>query len=155
VIPLDDVFHTHQQPAWRDRSNFILMAALPEAGRYEQLWARQQSDTLFEVCCIPFFVYNLSLGDVVRTEASGERAYVVAEVVQPSGRWTFRVWLGGSTEDPAGVETELVSMGALTEWSSRNLLAVDAANAALAQRLADALADGEREGRWVYETGRV
>lgn len=151
----EDVFLTHEQPVWRDRSNFLVMAPLPEPGRYEQLWARQHSDTVFEICCIPFFVHNLSLGDLVRTEASGERAYIVSEVVEPSGRWTFRVWLGDSDEDPATVEAELVEMGAVTEWSSRNLLAVDAANDALAQQVADALAVGERTGRWIYETGRV
>jgi hypothetical protein len=25
----------------------------------EELWARQKSDTDFEVCCIPFFIYDV------------------------------------------------------------------------------------------------
>ena len=53
------------------------MAALPEAGRFEQLWARQESADLFEICCIPFFVHKLALGDVVRTDTEGENAYVI------------------------------------------------------------------------------
>ena len=128
---------------------------MPEAGRFEQLWARQESADLFEVSCIPFFVHNLALGDVVRTDTEGERAYVIREVVRPSGRWTFRVWLGESAEDRLSVEVEMLALGTLTEWSSRNLLALDAESEALAQRTADALAEGERTGRWVYETGRL
>ena len=151
----EDVFLTHREPVWRDRSNFIIMAALPETGRFEQLWARQESADLFEVCCIPFFEHNLALGDVVRTGAEGEKAYVMKDVVRPSGRWTFRVWLGESPEDRLGVEAEMFALGTLTEWFSPNLLAVDAETETLAQRLADALADGERRGRWVYETGRL
>ena len=151
----EDVFLTHREPVWRDRSNFIIMAALPGAGRFEQLWARQEGADLFELCCIPFFVHNLALGDVVRTDADDEKAHVIKGVVRPSGRWTFRVWLGDSAEDRLSVETEMLALGMLTEWSSPNLLAVDAETDALAQRLADALAEGERMGRWVYETGRL
>ncbi len=151
----DDVFLTHQQPVWRSRANFIVMAALPEHHTYEQLWARQEGDDLFELCCIPFFAHDMSLGDLVRTETREERAYLISEVVRPSGRWTFRVWLGKSREDRLTVEDEFVTVGALTEWSSENLLALDVPNESQAQALADVLAEGERTGRWLYETGRL
>ena len=49
----------------------------------------------------------------------------------------------------------MLRLGTLTEWSSPNLLALDAESEALAQHVADALAEGERTGRWVYETGRL
>jgi hypothetical protein len=35
----------------------------------EQLWARQVGDRHFELCCIPYFVYDLALGDVVEIDA--------------------------------------------------------------------------------------
>ena len=41
----------------------------------------------FEVCCIPFFLYDVSLGDVVATNPD----YVLDRVVRASGRYTFRV----------------------------------------------------------------
>lgn len=151
----DDVFLTHQQPVWRDRANFIIMAPLPEHHTYEQMWARQEADDLFELCCIPFFAHNLSLGDVVRTETRDGRSYLITEVVRPSGRWTFRVWLGKSTEDRLDVEAEFVAMGALTEWSSQHLLALDVPDEVQAQVLADVLAEGDRKRRWIYETGRA
>ena len=151
----EDVFLTHRQPVWRDRADFVVMAPLPEPRTYEQLWARQESEDLFEICCIPFFVHNLSLGDVVRTESRAGRSHLVSEVVRPSGRWTFRLWLGESHEDGGQVEAELVACGALTEWSSQHLLGIDAKDEAHAQVVADVLAHGERAGRWLYETGRV
>ena len=150
----DDVFQTHQQPAWRERANFIVMAPLPERHHYEQMWARQEADDLFELCCIPFFAHDLALGDVVRTETRGDQTRLIAEVARPSGRWTFRLWLGKSNEDRLVVEAEMINLGALTEWSSENLLAVDALDATQAQALADVLAAGEYAGRWMYETGR-
>ena len=127
---------------------------LPEPGRIEQLWARQVGDDLFQVCCIPFFARDLSLGDVVRTTAQGGRDFMVSEVVEPSGHWTFRVWLRDSTEHSVSLEAGFMSSGALTEWSSEHLLALDVPDAPGAQRLADELRAGEAAGRWIYEAGK-
>ena len=88
-------FVVHQDPAWREHANFIISAELPEKDRpkrFEQLWARQVADARFEVCCIPFFVFDLALGDMVATSPRGGRKYVVEKVVEPSGRYVFRVW---------------------------------------------------------------
>jgi hypothetical protein len=52
----------HLAPVWRERADFIL-GAIVEDGISEQLWARKVDDLQFEVCCIPFWVYNISLGD--------------------------------------------------------------------------------------------
>lgn len=76
----------HPDPVWRDRSNFVIGARLPEPGRTEQLWARQLGDRRFELCCIPFFLYDLALGDVVETDDN----YDVVRVLKPSGRYVYR-----------------------------------------------------------------
>lgn len=147
----------HTDPAWRDRSNFIIAAdvsSYSQAADREQLWARQLGDDRFEVCCIPFCLYDVALGDVVETVSAGTRKYMLNRVVEPSGRFVFRVWFGGSFHPRNEVEAELVAMGALTEWSSLNLLAVDASNASVAQAIADFLALAEGAGRLLYETGR-
>jgi Domain of unknown function (DUF4265) len=150
----EDVFHTHPHPVWRDRSDFIVAVALPEHRHFEQLWVRRISDDQFEVCCIPLFAADLSLGDVVRTEARNGREVMVAEVVQPSGGWTFRVWLGKSTEDMRSVAEEMSALGALSEPGSAHLLALDVADEASAEALAALLQAGETTGRWIYETGK-
>ncbi len=54
--------HTH--PAWQEKANFIIQAEVEHGGANqirEQLWVRQLSDTRFEVCCIPFFIFDLAL----------------------------------------------------------------------------------------------
>lgn len=154
VDALTERFSTHSEPVWKDRANFIVNAELPEPDRLEQLWTRQLSDNTFEVCCIPFFLYDVALGDVVETQPRGSRTYVLSKVVKPSGRYVFRVHfknraIGRSVAD------ELAQLGTLLEWSSPSLLAVDAADDAHAQTVANYLHQGEREDRLLYETGKL
>jgi hypothetical protein len=147
----------HVAPVWRERSNFIIAAALPGADqqkRFEQLFARQVGDDRFEVCCIPFFLYDVALGDIVETSPTCDRRFELDSVVVPSGRFVFRVWFGESFHPRGEVEEELSELGALLEWSSANLLAVDAADGAHAQLIADYLASQEHVSRLMYETGR-
>ena len=150
-------FVVHQEPVWRERSNFIVNAELPEKDRprrFEQLFVRRVGDDRFEVCCIPFFLYDIALGDIVTTGPKGDRKYVVKEVAERSGRYVFRVWFGESFHPRDEVAEQLKSFGALLEWSSRNLLAVDAVDQEHAQLVADFLAESEKAGQLYYETGR-
>jgi hypothetical protein len=155
TVTAQGTFSTHEQPVWRERSNFIINAALPEQERFEQLWCNQLTDDRFEVCCIPFFLYDVALGDVVRTAPACGRTYVFREVLEPSGRFVFRVWFGDSFHPRDDVAAELQARGALLEWSSRNLLAVDARDAALAQQIAVYLQEKEDAGQLAYETGKT
>lgn len=150
-------FVVHQDPVWRERSNFIINAELAERDRprrFEQLFAKQVGEDRFEICCIPFFVYDIALGDVVVTSPKGGRKYVVDKVVEPSGRYVFRVWFGESFHPRDEIAAELRALGSVIEWSSRNLLAVDAVDREHAQLVADFLAEREQAGHLVYETGR-
>lgn len=150
-------FVIHQDPVWRERSNFIISAELSEKDRprrFEQLFAKQVGEDRFEICCIPFFVYDIALGDVVVTSPRGDRKYVVDKVVESSGRFVFRVWFGESFHPRDEIAEELKGFGSLIEWSSRNLLAVDAVDREHAQLVADFLAEREKAGDLVYETGR-
>jgi len=139
----------HPEPVWRERADFIIGAPLPE-GRAEQLWARRVDGHLFELCCIPFFVFDVALGDLVETDAG----YEIVGVVQRSGRSVFRVWFGESFRPRQQIADQLSDLGALLEWSSVNLLAVDADGTARAKVVADFLAEREGEGQLTYETGR-
>jgi Domain of unknown function (DUF4265) len=150
----NDHFAAHDQPVWRDRANFLIQARIDAEGsprRFEQLWARQMENHRFEICCIPFFLYNVSLGDVVEKDTNTQ----LVRVVEPSGRFVFRVWFGESFHPRGKVVDELTDLAALSEWYSANLLAVDAADEDAAQLVADYLAEEERAGRLIYETGRL
>ena len=94
---MDSNVAVHQAPIWREHADFIITAAL-DKGRWEQLWARQIEPTLFEICCVPFFVYDLALADHVETAPMLEKEYVVTRVVKRSGRQVFRVWFGDTTD---------------------------------------------------------
>jgi len=142
----------HPEPVWRERSNFVIAADVPDGGdtQTEQLWARQIEEHRFEICCIPFFVFDLALGDVVETDDT----YLLHRVVERSGRYVFRVWFGESFHPRDEIAEELERLGALLEWSSVNLLAVDATDEPHAQKIADFLQERQDRGLLLYETGR-
>ncbi len=143
----------HQSPIWRDRANFVFAAHLGKKdgkNEWEQLWGQKTASQRFLVCCIPFFLQDIALGDEVETDAD----FVLQRVIQRSGQVTFRVWFGAQE---ATTRQELVreieSMKPLMEWSSENLLALSTPEAE-AQRLADYLHSREQQGLLHYETGR-
>ncbi|OGS50294.1 MAG: hypothetical protein A3K65_04340 [Euryarchaeota archaeon RBG_16_68_12] len=128
----------------------------PSRWRWEQLWARKVDADRFEVCCIPFFLFDLALGDEVETGSRDGHDLVFRRVARPSGHSTFRVWF----RDPAirgELAGEIRDLGCPTEWRSltSNLLAVDAATRDLAQELAGLLAAREKAGGVMFESGRT
>jgi hypothetical protein len=142
----------HGEPVWRDRSNFVIAAEIEGDGEVatEQLFACQTGPYRFELCCIPFFLYDVALGDVVETDED----YILRRVVDPSGRYVFRVWFGETVRPRDEIAEQLGELGALLECSSVNLLAVDARDHAHAQQIANYLATAEAEGSLMFETGR-
>lgn len=145
---------THSDPVWRERSNFVIATAIDSANTdftTEQLWARRVDDSHFELCCIPFFAYDLALGDVVETDSQ----YMVSHVSTGSGRYVFRVYFGDSAYPRDEISQGLTARGALLELSSTNLLAVDARDQVHAQTLAAFLQEQEDLGHLIYETGKT
>lgn len=141
---------THEEPMWRSESNFIIFANVD--GEREQLWARQVSESIFKICCIPFFVYNLALGDIVETDAS----YCVTKVVERSGRFIFRVLnRSGNTNYLASLVQRLEEFGALVERSSESMIAIDTENEQMAKDVSGWLSRLEQDGHIQYETGML
>lgn len=156
VFQSGDYVAVHENPVWRDKSDFIVRAYLGEnEGRneWEQLWVRRVDERRFSICCIPFFAHNLALGDEVETDSN----YVVQGVVKPSGQLTFRAWFGDSTH--LGIKDEVLRqlerMVVSFEWSSPNLLAISAKDTVQAQQVADYLYARQNAGDLMYETGRT
>lgn len=61
-------FALHREPVWRERANYIINAPIGDSAHThtEQLWVRQDmASRLYEICCIPFFLYDVALGDLV------------------------------------------------------------------------------------------
>jgi Domain of unknown function (DUF4265) len=88
---MDADIATHANPVGRDRANFIVRLDFTEhgmPGKYEQMWTRAGDRAgLFELCCIPFFPYGQSLGDVLEIDTSTGTHKIRAK----SGHRTIRV----------------------------------------------------------------
>jgi hypothetical protein len=148
----------HLNPVWREKANFIIgakctNATAEDSNSWEQLWSRKISDDTFEICCIPFFLYDISLGDEVKTDQD----YWINDVIKRSGHFTFRVWFGNSTNP--NIREEIIDrvngLGCLFEWYSNNLLAIDAPTEDLAKQISGFLYEKEQIGLLIYETGRT
>jgi hypothetical protein len=143
----------HSDPIWRDRANFVFAAhqgTKDGKNEWEQLWGQQVAPQRCVVCCIPFFVHDVALGDEVEIDTN----FVLQRVVRSSGQVTFRVWFGD--QDVAArqrVVREIEAMNRLMEWSSENFLALSVLEVD-AQQLADYLQLRENESLLQYETGR-
>lgn len=150
----------HPNPVWRDRADFIVAADISTdstGDEWEQLWAKQLNESRFELCCIPFFAYDLALGDEVECGTHRGRDYVVRQITRPSGRFTFRVWLGDTpTQDERSTVVEQIgTVASEVEWSSTNLMAVDAADKKTAESVGSMLSKYAAKGWLEFETGRT
>lgn len=120
-----------------------LWFALTDApDEWEGVLGKRQSDDTAEVVGIPVFVYDVNLGDVVRTVASADGAAVVSELVADAGNYTFRVFFedeAASGEQWKPLMIDLEKFGCWFDTFSENLIAVsvDAENS---QAVADYLA---------------
>lgn len=69
---------THTEPVGRGRANFIVRLDLVQHGMpgyCEQVWTRTEDQRLFELCCIPYFTYGQSRGDMLQvTLGTGQHA---------------------------------------------------------------------------------
>ena len=149
-------FYTHENPVWHKMPHSVVIVPLPgKDEQYEQFAAEEKGSNLYRLLCIPFFLYDLALGDVIEVDLALPFARRIIKVHSKSGRFVFRVWFENT---PAAVKkkclNDLNEMGALTERSSKLLYAVDAENFQLAQKVSDYLMEGESAGYWIYETGQ-
>jgi hypothetical protein len=109
---------THESPAAGQRSNYILRLSLATdglPGQYEQMWTRTEDEQHHELCCIPFFPYGLSLGDVL-TLTGEDGAY---RVESKSGHRTIRVAVRDETyahEQHEDLHRGLGRIGVLAEF---------------------------------------
>lgn len=122
---------THDFPVWRKKANFIVAAQIREPDisdlvKWEQIWTRQLEENVFEICCIPFLVYGLSLGDFVNTTRVEGEDYIIDEIVKKNGHITYRVWFFDISEWDIVVK-QIKKLGCLVEirWDKSKLIAVD------------------------------
>jgi hypothetical protein len=146
---------THESPAARERSNYIVRLDLADdgmPGQYEQMWTRTEDGRHHELCCIPFFTYGLSLGDVILlTGDDGGR-----QMLAKSGHRTIRVAVQDETyahEEHEGMHGALTKIGVLAEFRghAHGYCAVDIADQAQADAVLDLLAPLVEAGTLIWE----
>lgn len=153
--------HVNVPEPLASEADFLILASFELDGepRWEQLWVRQISSDLFRVQCVPFFVYGLSAGDVVRAPLEGGR-YELAEVVEKSGHLTLRVYLKDPDEDKRqDIRRSLIELveqvRGVIEFYSRILLAIDLPDADGLRVVAAYLRRVQAAGLLEYEDGDV
>lgn len=153
MVSEHDYVAIHLSPLRGELADFKIFAKISEGTskrEWEQLWVRNLGNQDYEICCIPFFVYDLAVGDVVKTDDR----LVLQETVRRSGHSTIRVWFGGVTNDTGNeFSTKLHGLGFGVEWNSKNLLAIDCVNALAFERAVALLKNLAEEQPIEYEFG--
>ncbi|MCJ1712892.1 DUF4265 domain-containing protein [Curtobacterium sp. VKM Ac-2922] len=154
VTPNPDEWAVHRSPAWGDRVDFVANAKFDGSGPgtlgCEQLLFQRAGDGRYRLCCIPFFTYGYSLGDVVTLEDHGEVGLAPGEVVERSDHWSIRV-LVTQDADVTAFRTLLRTHEAEVEMLGR-LVACSVVGEERMLDLRRELDQLEREGVLEYET---
>jgi Domain of unknown function (DUF4265) len=137
---------THTNPLRRPSPSFMLQAVLDESAAadpdLEQLWTRRVGEGRFEISCLPFFVYDLAYGDVVRS--SSDQGWRIGEVISRSGHGLVRA----AVDDPVRGEEFQRSVHAIVaelamphEWYNPRYVAVHIAQGTSPEELLARLAE--------------
>lgn len=155
-----DELKKHPQPVWGERADFALQLrietgnpTLDNPPRYEELPVQSLGDGFYRICCVPFFLYDLALGDVLKI-GDGQLQGVADE----SGHHTFRAYFGRAFMPAARsvlIDELAIMPGVVTEWYSDDLLGLSAENDAVANELSRWLETAMSRGQLQYETGRT
>jgi hypothetical protein len=106
---------------------------------------------------VPYWVYDLNLGDEVQVAESAEGAVVAEERVHESTNYTFRVVFRDADSDDdrwRQLMSDLASFDCWIDVRTPGFLAISVP-AEHAQAVADYLVERERSGQLQYETGRT
>lgn len=143
----------HTSPAWKSKADFVVGAKIDdptwaEHYPYEQLAVAERDNRRYIVCCIPFALYNICLGDYVTVDDE----FNINKVVERSDYVGFRV-ATDSIDDQDALLHSLHDFEVAVERHSDFLLALAVSNAVDGKRLAVRLQVAEDEKLIVqYET---
>ena len=156
-----DKIMAHVEPAWRAKANYAAYVQINDGNSeyessytHEQLALQKLEDGKFIVCCIPFLIYDVNLGDEISLEGVNIKKLV------DGNHYGFRLYLGDGRIDASFLDDvikSLIESGACVERSvDARLLSVDVDNERSARRLAGTLARWAEQGLIVeYETIRT
>ncbi|WP_162261046.1 MULTISPECIES: DUF4265 domain-containing protein [unclassified Nocardioides] len=126
----------------------------------ERVWAIGLGNDLYRVDNVPWFVRDLSVGDVVRAKAAGpDLNPVFVEMVERSDHVTIRLICrrqGPLEGDLARSLQPFTALGVYGEGAPQyGMLALDIAPSAPLDAIVATLRRGSEDGSWEYEEGRI
>ncbi len=137
----------HSSPVWSSCANTTVQVDLAQysmPGRSEELNARLREDGLYMICCVPFFVDGIALGDIVKWD---ERLRTV-DLCVPGGHAVLRIATVRQSDDTkyhSFIHAWLRAEGLLHEWRGYGYVAVDIPEDH-AVKIPDPLLQRERNG---------
>lgn len=142
-----------------DKNKRILFRLEQDADGYppnnwESLWAREITESQFQIDNIPFFVRGISLGDIVTAENSdGELRF--KHLVSRSGNSVIRV-IVFDIEEVTELRNELRKLGCASEQSHiEGLFAISIPSSVQIGSVDELLRSGEAQGKWEYEDASI
>ena len=136
----------------------------PESKRWEQLLARplMERDDYFRVESIPFYLKNVSCGDIVKanivenTEIQKGKIFQFEDVIYRGGHNTYRLLVRKKhPKDPRFTTDELLGKGLMVEEQYGDFFAVDVPPT-VDQYASDDYLRGQRQaGRWEMQDGYI
>jgi Domain of unknown function (DUF4265) len=134
----------------------------PESKEWEQLLARPviERDDYFRIESIPFYLKNVSRGDIVAAKApessdiQDEKGFEFGSVVDRGGHNTYRLLLRKKRpDDPEFTESELLDKGLGVETEYGDFFAIDVPPSVDQPAIDDYLVAESKSGRWEMQDG--
>jgi hypothetical protein len=121
---------------------------------WESLWAIELEPGKFQIDNIPFFVHNISFGDVVSAFIQGDKL-CFRGLLEPSAHSVIRI-IVFDTSEVESLRSSLRNMGCSSELSHiSQLFTVDIPPSVSIKSIRELLDAGERRGDWEYEDASI
>lgn len=119
---------------------------------YENLWAEESGVGLYVIQSIPFFIYDISVGDTVRVEETApNEGLSFVETVSRSTHTTIRVRLSDFNVDDEETTTlisGIVRLAGTVECLPPRVIAIDVAETSDVERIAEFLTAKSLRWEW-------
>lgn len=134
----------------------------PQSKEWEQLLARPvlERDSYFQIESVPFYLKNISRGDIVETRVTknksihGGEVFEFRRIVKRGGHNTYRLLLRKKhPKDPKFTTSELLKKGMVIEESHGDFFAVDVPPSVNQPAIDEYLVGESEAGRWELQDG--
>lgn len=134
----------------------------PKSKNWEQLLARPvlERDDYFQLESIPFYLKNVSRGDIVRADVTQNKEihdgeiFQFQDVIDRGGHSTYRLLLRKQhPNDPKVTTEELLKKGLAVEEQYGDFIAIDVPPTVDRPAIDDYLRGERRTGRWEMQDG--